>query len=546
MPKGCRPVLRTRLTSSDGMCALLRRRESEREKRAVLAFVLAVLALVVGSGDRAVAHAVLISANPADGQRFEQPPRGVSLTFGESVEISVGGIRVFDDAGHDLSVGAPYHPAGAGNTVAVAVQPLQRGRYTVAWQVISADSHLVGGAYRFGVGVDVAPGEAPAAPAIDPLATWTLGLLRAITLAALVMALGLGAAAPLVLRASNRLSAPAIEFAAWCVAAAGVFADGATRIAFAGGTLLGLVSTRFGSFRLIEAIAALVAAFAVCGSVRRWRLLAGAAGVIVIAQVLSGHAPTGPLPVVGVATDAAHLLAAAVWVGALAWTVGAPQSVVARRTSALATCAVAVLAIAGVAEAARLVGSISGLVASDYGRLVLAKVALFIVMLAVASVARRRVRTGGDALAIGGTVRLELVLIALILGITGFLVNGRPPIDAPLAEAGPSQALRASFGVADARVAVTVRRVAEQRWHIDIASTGADGRPFPLDEASAELRETTRGVGPFALTILPSGRARAFSGDAELPFRGNWTLIVHARSGDFDEGTTIVSLPALP
>lgn len=510
--------------------------------RAVAARTGLAVALFALACSPAAAHAALVAASPADGERREHAPAQVRLDFDEPVETAVGAVRVFDDDGHERTAERPHHPDGTGSAVAVGLPPLEPGRYTVAWQVVSADGHLVGGAYRFGVGVTVAPGEAAAAvPPADPAGTAILAAVRLLALGALLLGIGLAAAAALVQRPGTPLAVPAAEFAAWMALAVAAFADAVVRTSLAGGSAALLVSTRFGVFRVTESLAALVAAAAVAGRRRRWPLLAGAAGTAVAAQVLSGHASTGDLAPLGVAADAAHLLGASVWIGALAWTAARPASVIARRTSILSTAAVAVLSAGGVAAAIRLVGTPAALLASDYGRLVLAKTAVFGLALASAAVARRSVARGLDARALAGPVRLELGLLVVVLGLTAVLVDGRPPRGVV-----PPAPVGGSFTVAGLRVDVTAEPAGKGRFRLRVATRGSDGAPRAADEVAAELRESTRGVGPFALTVLPSGRASAYGAEVVLPFAGRWTLAVRARSGEFDEDHLTITLPEEP
>jgi putative copper resistance protein D len=101
-----------------------------------------------------------------------------------------------------------------------------------------------------------------------------------------------------------------------------------------------------------------------------------------------------------IAADVAHLLAAGAWLGALPALVfvlglsrgqgGAAQA--AQRFSALGLVAVGVLIASGVANTSYQVGSIPALVGTDYGRLLVAKLALFAVMLGIATVNRGMAR----------------------------------------------------------------------------------------------------------------------------------------------------------
>jgi copper resistance protein D len=120
----------------------------------------------------------------------------------------------------------------------------------------------------------------------------------------------------------------------------------------------------------------------------------------------AGHAAgtPGALGAVHLASDGLHLVAASAWVGALvplAYLLGAAcrcidaDSVrIARqavtRFSMLGAVSVSTLLATGIVNSWMLLGSLSALIETVYGRWLLAKVALFLVMLVIAAVNRQR------------------------------------------------------------------------------------------------------------------------------------------------------------
>jgi len=135
---------------------------------------------------------------------------------------------------------------------------------------------------------------------------------------------------------------------------------------------------------------------------RRGMALACAAA-LVGALAFAGHAASGE-GVEGAVQETAdflHLVAAAAWVGALlplavllgaAQGRGAPAVAIARaatlRFSTLGIVSVATVLATGIVNSWERVGDVAVLVGTDYGRLLMLKVALFLVMLAVAAVNR--------------------------------------------------------------------------------------------------------------------------------------------------------------
>jgi putative copper resistance protein D len=165
-----------------------------------------------------------------------------------------------------------------------------------------------------------------------------------------------------------------------------------------------------------------------------------------------GHAGGG-LGVAGtvhVANDAAHLLTAAAWVGGLIPLLlllgPGPQLAPAaryrlvRRFSSVALAAVAGLALSGLINGWFLLSGVRDLVATNYGRLLLAKVALFLAMLAFA--AANRFRFMPRLLPVGATggaekdafrhlrlfVAIETTLGTVVICVVALLGELPPPL----------------------------------------------------------------------------------------------------------------------
>src|SRR5207247_924360 len=125
---------------------------------------------------------------------------------------------------------------------------------------------------------------------------------------------------------------------------------------------------------------------------------------------VAGHALDPGRSWIDVPIDLLHVAAAAVWIGglfALALVVpreGAPDDVIesaARRFSKLALASVLLLAVTGVGRALAELSAVSQLWTTGYGRAILAKTGLFVVLLALVSVARVRARAGGPLAPVG-------------------------------------------------------------------------------------------------------------------------------------------------
>jgi copper transport protein len=174
---------------------------------AALAGVLAGwLALGIGAvmPARAQAHAMLERTTPARGATLAQAPAQVSFGFDESVDATLGAVKVFDEHGRAVQQGPAFHPGGDGAVVAVRLPAtLPRGAYTATYRVISADSHPVSGGFTFSVGSHAAAGgpngAGGAGPSVanlledqtaGPVTATAFSFVRALQYAAIALGLG--------------------------------------------------------------------------------------------------------------------------------------------------------------------------------------------------------------------------------------------------------------------------------------------------------------------------------------------------------------------
>ncbi|PKB25359.1 putative copper resistance protein D [Novosphingobium kunmingense] len=204
----------------------------------------------------------------------------------------------------------------------------------------------------------------------------------------------------------------------------------------------------------VLAILGIAALTSVLRRVAGLALLTGLAAIAVASLAWSGHgaATEGPAGMVQLASDIIHLLAAAAWIGAL----GAFILIVSRRVqtpdtlnaahralasfAASGTIIVGLIIVTGLVNSYFLVGPQNALrlAESDYGRLLLIKLALFAIMLGLAAGNRFRLTpalgkaVGGDGAA-AAVVRLkrslwiEIVSGILILGLVAWLGTLPPP-----------------------------------------------------------------------------------------------------------------------
>ena len=248
---------------------------------------------------------------------------------------------------------------------------------------------------------------------------------------------------------------------------------------------------------------------------RTWFGVAGLAAVLVVTTPLGGHAAEPPDVALGVAIGVLHFSAVAVWFGGLillgACVLPRPDVgllEVVPRFSAVAFGSMAVIVATGAAQSLRQVEHLDALVGTAYGRLLLGKLAAFLLLVAVAGrsrvlVRRRLAAAAAVGAALGGgagppgpgdpgaaparllrrLVLAEAVIALLVLALTAVLGITAPPrraraAPAPVGAAQPPSSARTAAAWPSALTSCQARstRPCSSTRKVD-RSTPTDVRP---------------------------------------------------------------------
>src|SRR5215218_3815231 len=165
--------------------------------------------------------------------------------------------------------------------------------------------------------------------------------------------------------------------------------------------------TRFGAAWAVRVLLLLLLALLRVWSERQaagmrtsaWVAVALLAAALVVTPALSGHAAAGPGAAVGAVVGVVHFSAAAVWFGGLVLlgTCVLPRAdtgllAAVPRFSSVAFTAMVIIVASGMVQSWRQLGSLQALGQTAYGRLLVAKVVVFLLLIAVAGQSRVLVR----------------------------------------------------------------------------------------------------------------------------------------------------------
>ncbi|WP_203337455.1 copper resistance CopC/CopD family protein [Nocardioides limicola] len=509
---------------------------------AVVAAVLAAFAIP------AHAHASVIDSDPAHHQVLTEAPRSLTLTYNEPVTLVPDQVVLYDAT----ATVVPSQARTEGARLIVDVdQELADGTYVLTWRIISADTHPVGGALTFSVG-EPSPSVAPIGGSAEA-STVGLSVWGFIGYLGLFLAIGTAIFTTWLLPRLSRFDEAArrirqLTLAGSAVAVLAGLAGLQLTVGNQLGSSVGLVEAWRGAsadLRWSLVLLALGLGAVTAGVMCRphpARPLVGAGTVLAtISPALTGHSR---LELVSTAADAVHVLAGGVWLGGLiALAISLPAATsraelaaqLLSRFSTVAAAVLSILVLTGLLLAWRIVPSPEALIDTGYGRLLLTKTGLVLIVVALAAwnrfvlLPRTRRATGSARVATTGTVRrtvaAEAAVLVGVLAVTGFLVNqppaGReqPPLvqTAVLADQHPIE------------LEVTPARTGSNRIRVRLLDPGG-GRAT----VSPVLRVTKGDLNLGEIRLIHASGG-GHLGDVIIPETGTWTFTVSARLDRFSE-----------
>ncbi|MDJ0378317.1 CopD family protein [Cryobacterium sp. PH31-L1] len=521
----------------------------------------------------ASAHAELLSTMPAEGEVLDRAPSSVKLTFDEPVSLVSDGFQLYDGSGGHRTVPVELE----GETVRATLPfALAEGSYVLGWRVISDDSHPESGVLSFAVGQ--ADAALPGVVGTDTRPVDILyGVLTAVGYLGLFCLVGLTVFDLFIVRtAPTGRRLPRVTA---IIALSAYLLLVPLTVVRARGSGFGELFDLFVVAESWTGAAAATLVLASCGTAlmllrvrlqRRESFWAGAtgAGIALLSVLPVGHTRTfGPSWLV-MGADLVHAATAAVWLGGLLALVlfltrarrrnGDPAEAagVLGRFSALAGGLVIVLGLTGIILALVMVGSVPALVGSDYGRLLLAKLALVAVIGGLAAWNRfglvprltREDFTGQAWHRLSLAVRLEAVGIVLVIGLTSALTlqNPRASESEPALTAATASTRVGSPMLADLGTGHLTGRFSPGTAGVNVITfdiTDADGTPIvPLDLPQVTVAEPNLSLGPLAATVEAGNTPGSYRAVVVLPVAGQWKITAAVRVNELERPAAVADV----
>lgn len=301
---------------------------------------------------------------------------------------------------------------------------------------------------------------------------------------------------------------------------------------------------------------------------RAWRvaLVLIPLAFLAVSPALAGHASTQSPQLLLVPTDVIHVVAMSVWLAGLALIVFALPVATGRlesddrsrllaatltRFSPIALAAVAALLTSGLVQSFVHVRSLDNVVGTAFGRAALIKLCLLLALIGLGAINRRRViprlrqiAAGGGPPAAAGrllrrTVRAEVALIVVVLGVTAALVSYAPPTAVSSGPFSTSERL----GPAQLELTVDPARVGSNEIHLYLFDAADGSQSTSTQELELQLYLPDKDIGPLSARPRKAGPGHYVVPAAAFGVAGSWQVKVTNRVSDFDEYATTIDVP---
>lgn len=115
-----------------------------------------IVALVLGAPvTSALAHSMLVKAEPPRRAVLTKPPTQVRLWFNEKIEGDYASLAVFDAQKQPITDVKPTLASDDPKSIILPLPELAPGKYSVKFRVLSVDGHVVESVFDFTVKGDV-------------------------------------------------------------------------------------------------------------------------------------------------------------------------------------------------------------------------------------------------------------------------------------------------------------------------------------------------------------------------------------------------------
>ncbi len=362
----------------------------------------------------AYAHSEFTSSNPTNGAVLKESPKNIEISFSDKINLSFDSFRLLDSDSKQIKTKMPKVEK-TGNSMIVEIPKLKDGHYVVVYSIVSEDSHVIKGAISFSVGKKVIQNvdDNQISKLLESKKTPTyLGFTRNILQFILYISIALTIFL-IVFRVFifDDIKNKQLNILFYLATIFGITssilsigiqaaAEGSFSISkvFSSTIIFQEIDTRIGTLYAIRAVLFILLAVLWKLNIKIFTkfILPILALSILLTIALAGHASSGEYQQIAFIFDIIHVLAASIWFGGLLalpiLLKKANYKEILRKFSTIALYCVIAILVTGIFAAWRQIGNVEVAINTFYGKLVLAKMAMYILLILTAVYTRKFTR----------------------------------------------------------------------------------------------------------------------------------------------------------
>ena len=106
-------------------------------------------AVLASAPGQALAHALMLESDPAQGATLTEPPAHVFLRFNSKLEKRLSHVTLSTEKGKPVALPISVNGQDKPDRIELPVAPLAPGAYVVRYKVLAVDGHITEGVLRF-------------------------------------------------------------------------------------------------------------------------------------------------------------------------------------------------------------------------------------------------------------------------------------------------------------------------------------------------------------------------------------------------------------
>ena len=527
-------------------------------------FLIMVSILLVPT--KAMAHSYLVKSNPSQNEVLSETPQTISLQFSEAIQSSFHTINLVNSKGEKIKLEKTNVSKKNPSILEAQLDSdLEKSTYTVQWKVLSADGHSISGTIPFSIRTNIDNTSLMEAKSNSDTPKGDMIGLRFLLYISFALYIGViifhlflydkslhAAHNDIYSKSSNfiwlSLIGMAISLILNLPLQTTLNADVSWTEIFTSSYLVDTIyKTTYGDIWILQIFLLIILVISTYLAIRKkfhspikhWIIPLLTFVGLLLTKAMSGHANSTNPKFIPVLMDLLHLSASSIWIGVLlVFVLLLPRKITnenkelywnsINRFSLWATICISVIVVTGVYSSLLYVPTIYSLFHTLYGKLLIGKIGLFVIMLLLGAFHFVKGKKRG-AIELKFSILIELVVGLFVVIMVGILTNSATALSSP----GPftqSKVMENGY-----EVSLQISPNIEGENSFDVTIVDEEGKKVEnVEQMSLTFRhlDMTMGENTIVLKQIATGKFQTKGLYANMA--GNWNVTVHVLTKSLD------------